>query len=135
MPTVSVDPLFCVHRQRSKDQWQGIQLCLCKSVLCSVVGYNRYNTREQKISFRVIQSTQDSWYLNRWLLEDHSCRGRRPWDPKLSPAVPHGFMLGFTLDWGFKPHSGEDCGGGIMVVFWGGNDVGRKGINLKQIVR
>ena len=135
MPTAFLDPLFCVHRQRSKDQWQGIQLCLCKSVLYSVVGYNRYNSREQKISFRVIQSTQDSWYLARWLLEDHSCRGRRPWDPKLSPAVRHGLMLGFTLDWSFMPHSDEDCEGGIMAVFGGEMMLAEKGINLNQIVR
>ena len=40
---------------------------------------------------------------------------------KLSPADCHGLMLGFTLDWGFKPHSKLDCKGTIMVVFfWGG---------------
>lgn len=58
----------------------------------------------------------------------------RPWDPKLSPAVCHGLMLGFTLDSSFKPHSDEDCEGGIMAVFWGEMMLAEKGINLNQIV-
>lgn len=41
-------------------------------------------------------------------------------DLKLSPTDCHGLMLGFTLDWGFKPHSKGDCKGIIMVVFFGG---------------
>ena len=40
-------------------------------------------------------------------------------DLKLSPADWYGLMLGFTLDWGFKPHSKGDCKGIIMVVFFG----------------
>ena len=108
-------------------------VCIVKGVKISGKVFNCafVREREQKISFRVIQSTQDSWYLARWLLEDHSCRGRRPWDPKLSPAVRHGLMLGFTLDWSFMPHSDEDCEGGIMAVLGGGNDVGRKRNKLK----
>ena len=48
-------------------------------------------------------------------------------DLKLSPADCHGLMLGFTLDWGFKPHSKGDCKGIIMVVFFGGGGgIGRE---------
>ena len=47
---------------------------------------------------------------------------------KLSPADCHGLMLGFTLDWGFKPHSKLDCKGTIMVVFFGGEVLVKKGI-------
>ena len=53
----------------------------------------------------------------------------------MSPAVRHGLMLGFTLDWSFMPHSDEDCEGGIMAVFGGEMMLAEKGIKLNQIVR
>ena len=39
--------------------------------------------------------------------------------PKIEPCCTPWVDVRFTLDWSFKPHSDEDCEGGIMVVFWG----------------